>query len=105
MEKPRCLAYRLFPEEVPSNYWVSIKNVFRLLYWSPLGVFLALINGLKMTKSDIEKDATISHLEGFLMMLSVIVCSPLVILALLVTGFIGAVKGRLMSVEIEELDL
>ncbi len=102
MEKPKSLAFRVFPKDVPSNYRVSIKNALKLIYWFPLGLVLTINIGLKLTRQTMTEDKTISYLEGYFMFLSVIFISPFATIWLLLTGLFEAFKGRLMSVEIEE---
>lgn len=105
MKNPKSLSFRVFPEDVPSNYRVSIKNALKLIYWFPFGLVLTLNLGLKMVRQSWMEDKKISYFEGYLMFMAVIIISPCSIVWLILTGLYEALKGRLMSVELEEICL
>ncbi|MFP3343915.1 hypothetical protein R0J87_15555 [Halomonas sp. SIMBA_159] len=104
MKKSKCLSYRIFPDDVPSNFAVSAKSYLALIFWLPLGGIFAIKNGLSALKNEIQRDPDLTEMEAFAMRLSIVTFGPFMLLGIVWDALKEAVKGRLMCAGIEEFE-
>lgn len=104
MKKMKCLTYRVFPDDMPGNFVVSLKSYLSLIFWLPLGGSLAIQNGLSILKDDTLDEPELTKLEVFLTRLSVVLFGPFVLLEIVWGALKEAIKGRLMSAGIEDFE-